>query len=360
MEFVPLSPETFSALTDLFLREKGVVRPHQREEHLNWTFLDVPHQHADAPVVEIALEDGRILGCMGAVPNVLLVDGQAIPFASYVDWLVDSSQRRRKIGSKLIRRANSRFPVAIHLGSTPEGYAACATLGAIDCGRTLSARRILNPRRWAVGSPNGNVLTRAAWTARTRMQSRRLPPLRADGLTVESVIPIEIDGALSTLSHQLSTSYACTLRDGERWHWLLNSPLYTGYALAVIQNGACIGYAACVIGQRSQRIVGTVADMCIGRIEDAPLVLRAALVDLARQGVDGIEFTVSEHVGRPVAEALGMAVLRTPMMGAWLQEGYEHIPDKPLFMTMAENLSITGGIDFPINKDRLPVRRSIA
>ena len=35
------------------------------------------------------------------------------------------------------------------------------------------------------------------------------------------------------------------------------------------------------------------------------------------------------------------------MMGTWLHDGYDFTLARPWFMTMAENLSVTGGLDVP-------------
>ncbi|MCI0393989.1 MAG: hypothetical protein L0332_03360 [Chloroflexi bacterium] len=356
MEFVPLTTEHVDQFVALFQREKGTVRAHQLAEHLPWSFFDQPLARPELPVVEVVVEDGRVLGCMGAIPQTILDGEKEIQGAFFVDWLVDSAQRRRKIGSQLILRAAERFPVSVHMGSTPEGYATCATLGAQDCGRTVTARRILQPGNWAKGTDKGNFLTRLAWSGAQTIRARALPSLEAGGLTVRPVEPMAIDRQLASFSRQLAQSHVCTLRFGARWQWLVaQSPLYTGYACEISRSGEVIGYAALVVAFRSHRRVGTVADVCVGRIEDAPAVVAAATGELAGQGVDGVALTVSTGVAEQVIGQLGFEQLGDPMMGAWLHPGYDYLLDRPWFMTGAENLSIAAGIDLPV---RAPVLNS--
>lgn len=351
MEFVPLTAETLTPFAELFRRERGVVRTHQRPEYAGWSFLDLPHAQPDAPGLELVVEDGVAIGAMGAVPQVLLGGAEELPTAFYVDWMVDSTQRRRKIGSQLIRRANSRFPVALHMGSTEVGTATVATLGTQDVGRILSARRIDHPWRWSAGSARANPATRLGWTALQLARTRRRPQLQLPpGATVRPVELRAVDGELQALSRRLAQTHVCTLRDAARWEWHLRSPLYTARAVQVQRDGATLGYALLVIGRRSRRWVGSVADLCVGRAEDVALTLTAALAQLSREAVDGLEFTVPDALGRPLLQTLGFVPFGNPMAGIWINDPVraDGLLQKPYFLTTAENLAATAGVDYPV------------
>lgn len=350
MDFVPLTTANHAQFADLFRREKQFVRAHQQAQMIDWSFNRQPFARPEHPVVELAVEAGQVLGCMGAIPQILLDGQQEISGAFFVDWLVDSNQRRRNIGSQLILRACERFPVSVHLGSTPAGYATCATLGARDCGRTVTARRILKAWNWSKGSSKGNLGQRLGWTAAQMARNLALPRLKLPaGTTIRPVNSLDIDNQLSDLSHALAQSHFCTLRNGPRWHWLLEqSPLYQGTACQVSRNGQVLGYAATVIGRRSGRDIGTVADICVGQIDHAAPVLAAALIYLAGRGVDGLNYTISEPVSNQILSQLGFQQQSNPMMGTWLHPGYDYLLSRSWFMTGGENLSVTGGIDWPL------------
>lgn len=352
MDFVPLTTANHAQFADLFRREKQFVRAHQQAQMVEWSFHCQPFARPEQPVLELAIEEGQVLGCMGAIPQILLDGQREIRGAFFVDWLVDSKQRRRNVGSQLILRACERFAVSVHLGSTPAGYATCATLGARDCGRTITARRILKAWNWSKGTRKGNLLQRLGWVAGQMARSLTLPRLKLPaGTTIRPVASLDIDRQLSDLSHQLAQDHFCTLRNGQRWHWLLEqSPLYQGKAYEVSWKGEVIGYAATVIGKRSGRNIGTVADICVGQIEQAAPVLNAALGHLAAQGVDGLSYTISEAISDQVLNQLGFQQQSNPMMGAWLQPGYDYLLTRPWFMTGGENLSVTAGIDWPLER----------
>lgn len=352
MHFQALTPDHAPAFIALFDREKGSARSHQRPPFSDWAFFQQPRATPDIPIVEVAVEedaDGRprLLGAMGAIPQTLLDGDRAIPAAFFVDWLVDSRARRRKIGSQLIRRAAARFPVAIHMGSTPEGYATCATLGAVDCGQTATARRILHPAQWAKATGR-NALARVAWAGREQIRGLGRPALHLPELITHPVTPDAIDDQLQACSRALAQSHVCTLRDAARWRWLLDSPLYSGYAVEVCRHDEVIGYAALVVGRRGGRCVGHVADVAVPHVEAAPLVIAAGLADLTRHPVDGLAFTVTAAIADQVVTRLAFDELSRPRMGAWLHPGYEPILDRPWFMTMAENLSVAAGVDWPV------------
>ena len=348
MEFLPLTAENNAAFADLFQREKGQVRAHQMPAYATWSFMAQPFARPDIPVVEMAWEDGRAIGAMGAIPQIFLTGQQEIPGAFFVDWLVEAQQRRRNIGSQLILRATARFPVSAHMGSTPAGYATCATLGARDCGRTVTARRILKPWNWSKGASRNDPFTRLAWSVSQEVRALTRPGLGArPGSGLRPVTPQEIDSQLCTFSRALAQTHVCTLRSGPRWHWLLNAPLYQGQAYEVSRGGAVIGYAALVIARRGGRRIGSVADLCVAQIDHAIPVLRAAITELTRHEVDGITFTISEEIATPVIADMGFEQQSSPMMGTWLHDGYDFTLARPWFMTMAENLSVTGGLDVP-------------
>jgi hypothetical protein len=234
------------------------------------------------------------------------------------------------------------------MGSTKVGYATCATLGAVDCGSALTARRVLKPWRWAAGSANQSGLVRLGWSALGALRARLLPRLESAALTVEEVDPFTIDAELRAFSRQLSETHVCTLRSGSRWQWLLRSPLFRGEALAVRRRGELIGFVALVRAYRSRRLVGTVADICLPRIDEAPHLLAAGAARLAQSDVDGITFTITSEIGRPFLAQYGFAPQSDARMGTWLHQGMEHVLQKPWFMTLAENLAVAAGIDAPV------------
>lgn len=346
IEFTPLTHNNHSQFADLFQREKGQLRAHQQRENINWSFLQQPFAQPNEAVVELAVENGQLLGCMGVVPQLFLDGSKEIRGAFFIDWLVDSRQRRRNIGSQLIKRATARFPVSVHLGSTPSGYATCATLGAQDCGRTMTARRILHPWNWSKGTANPHLAKRLAWSLRQLIRLGQMPALPSPHVHCRLVTPNEIDTQLITFSQRLAQTHFCTLRNAARWNWLLTSPLYRGWAYEITHQKRIIGYAALVLAQRSQRLVGTVADLCVATIEDAPTVLAAAINQLAQLHPDGIVFTISEEVALPLIAQMGFELQSNPMMGCWLHTTYESLLSRRWWMTGAENLSVSAGIDW--------------
>ena len=92
----------------------------RRESRYNrWKFRGP----ATGPVAGLllAVSEGEVLGQLGLIPAVLSLDGQSLPCQWACDLMVDSSLRRRGIGSMLFEAALARGMIT--LGSNPSAAA---------------------------------------------------------------------------------------------------------------------------------------------------------------------------------------------------------------------------------------------
>ena len=144
MQIVTISPEYFKQYKEFYEREKGGVRTHHSTEALQWSFLNFPMARDNEPIMELALDNGRVIGCLGALPHWLLNDNRAIRACVIIDWLVDSQFRGRKVGLALIQRVLEQYPVVIGLGTNQTTSKLLRSLGLADYGKNSTFRSILN------------------------------------------------------------------------------------------------------------------------------------------------------------------------------------------------------------------------
>jgi hypothetical protein len=345
LSFTPLTSKYFSRYAALYRGNKGGERVHHRPELLRWAFIE--HPSAESSIMELACFGDEVAGCLGAVPQTLIdAEGNMIRAGVLIDWLVDSRFRGKKVGLALAQRALARYPVAIGMGSTPVAYRMWHSLGLVDHGDKITARQVRHPWRWSRGARRGGRLARLGWTGwqTVKMLARRRMP--SNGLEVEVVTAEQIDEELVSFSRRLAQGRVCTLRDAARWHWLVEScPAYSGKVLRVHQTGTIIGFAAVVVARRSGRLVGTVADLVAGGVDQVIPVVAGAAGWLAELGVDGITVTVSGEQGRAVVKRYGMEQIESPPISILVREELDYLLEQPWFMTGAENLSIVNGLD---------------
>lgn len=297
--------------------------------------------------MELACDEEEVVGCLGSLPQVLLDGQNEIPAGVLIEWLVNSRYRGKKVGLALGQRALARYPIAIGMGSTPLAYKIWCSLGLVDHGFNVTARRILHPWRWAKHAGRGNLLSKVGWSGLQYLRFLGSSVKReTDHLEVTLAEPGAIDHDLIDFSHQLAKTHVCTLRNAIRWEWLLmKSPLYSGHVYRVGRQGAVLGYAGVVIATRSGRKVATIADVSVRRIEDAAPVIGAIALLIEESKVDGITFTVSKEVADQVIRDYGFVAIESPPMSVLVKSGFEYLLERPWFMTRAENLGIVGGID---------------
>ena len=269
-------------LRTFLARAYGDESYHADRAHILWRYRDNPSAEG-RPTYWLCIEDGRILGVLGAIPVRLAVDGASREAAYLVEFIVLPDERGRGIGSSLVRAAGEAHQTLIAIGITPDSRRVFERFGYGYLGMlpylVRPMRRRPSLRRLLRIAPAHNLSASMRWKRRPRVrQGVAFDEVEAFGDDVDVICEAIARG------HRVVAR-----RDRAFLNWKYVSQPRMAYEIRKLTAaGDVLGYAVLRCVEHDGARVGLLVDFLASR-GHAPALVEAALARFVELDVTEVQ-----------------------------------------------------------------------